>query len=183
MFENLEMDYLRYGGSRGNVFMYMWRFLKCRGFRATTLYRLAHWCKLHRFKLGVAICLRSMRHLCHCSIGAGCEIGGGLKIAHSFGLVIGGNTILGKNCDVRQNVTFGGNYRKTGHDGRTKPLLGDNVSVGAGAVILGPVKIGSNSVIGANAVVTRDIPENVIAAGVPARVIKKMWDPDSGRQL
>jgi acetyltransferase-like isoleucine patch superfamily enzyme len=54
--------------------------------------------------------------------------------------------------------------------------------VGAGAVILGPVKVGSNSVIGANAVVTKDVPENVIVGGVPAQIIKDKWDESTGRK-
>ena len=63
-------------------------------------------------------------------------------------------------------------------EGRQFPILGDNVSVSAGAVILGPIRIGSNSVIGANSVVTRDIPENVIAAGIPAKVLKERWNEE-----
>ncbi|MGV7223126.1 MAG: serine O-acetyltransferase [Nitrospinales bacterium] len=183
MFEKVEMDYLRYGGKKGGLLKYMWRFLLCKGFRATTLYRIAHWCFKKRFKIGEAICARCMSHLCHCSIGATCEISGGLRVAHGFGLVIGGDTIIGKNCDVRQNITFGGNFNKKDSEGRQKPILGDNVSVGAGAVLVGPVKVGSNSIIGANAVVTKDIPENVIAAGVPAKIIKERWSPDTGRKL
>ena len=122
-----------------------------------------------------------MRHLCLCWIGTRAEIGGGLKIAHCTGLVIGAKTVIGRNCDVRQNTTLGANFQKTGPDGRQSPVLGDSGSVGAGAVIIGPVRIGSHCVIGANAVVTRDIPDNMIAAGVPARVIKPRWAEGSGR--
>jgi serine O-acetyltransferase len=84
---------------------------------------------------------------------------------------------------VRQNVTFGANYGKVDKDGRKQPRVGDNVSVGAGAVVIGPVYIGSNAIIGANSVVTRDVPENVIAFGVPAKVIKDRWDESTGRKL
>jgi serine O-acetyltransferase len=78
---------------------------------------------------------------------------------------------------------MGGNYNKSDARGRQQPTLGDRVSVGAGAVILGAVTIGDDAVIGANAVVSRDIPAGVIAAGVPARVIKSRWGSDSGRKL
>ena len=59
----------------------------------------------------------------------------------------------------------------------------DNVSIGAGAVLLGPVKVGSHAIIGANAVVTKDVPEHVIVAGVPAKVIKERWDEGVSRTL
>ncbi len=183
MFENVELDYLRYGGQQGSLLKYVWRFIVCRGFRATVLYRISHWCYERHLRIGAGLCVRLMSHLCHCAIGPSCQIGGGLRIAHGFGLVIGGDTIIGKNCDVRQNTTFGGNYNKTDPEGHSKPILGDNISVGAGAVLLGPVRIGSNSIIGANAVVTKDVPENVIVAGVPARVIKERWSPETGRKL
>jgi len=99
------------------------------------------------------------------------------------GLIIGGETVIGANCDVRQNVTFGGNFNKVNAKGRSQPTLGDNISVGAGAVILGPVYIGSNTIIGANTVVTRDVEEGVIVFGVPGKVIKKRWSEETGRKL
>ena len=95
----------------------------------------------------------------------------------------GGSTIIGNNCDIRQNVTFGGNFNKMNKEGRTQPLLEDSVSVGAGACILGPVTIGTRSIIGANSVVTRDVPPGKIAFGVPAKVIKDIWKEQSGRKL
>jgi serine O-acetyltransferase len=123
-----------------------------------------------------------MHHLCLCWIGTRAEIGSGFKIAHTIGLIIGGGTRIGENCDVRQNTTFGGNFGKVTSDGRRLPWLGDNVSVAAGASIIGPVKVGSNSVIGANAVVTKDFPEDVIIGGIPAVIIKQKWDENTGRK-
>ena len=84
-----------------------------------------------------------------------------------LGIVIHKRCIIGKFCHIAQNVTIGGTsglYQV--------PELGDHVEVGAGAVIIGPVKIGNNVYIGANAVVNRDISDNCVAVGVPARVIK-----------
>ncbi len=183
MFEKLKDDYRRYGKSKPNVLLFLPMALRNAGFRAMMLYRIGHWCRMHKLHIFAGLCERLMRHLCLCWIGTKTEIGGGLRIAHCTALVIGGRTVIGKNCDVRQNTTFGCNYNKTGPDGRQSPVLGDNVSVGAGAVIIGPVTIGDNCVIGANAVVTKDIPPDTIAAGVPARVIKPRWDESKDRGL
>jgi serine O-acetyltransferase len=124
-----------------------------------------------------------MHHTCHCWISCAAEIGPGFLIAHVGGLVIGAGTRMGKDCDVRHNVTFGGNYNKVDADGRAYPWVGDNVSVGAGAVILGPVRIGSNAVIGANSVVTRDVPDNAIVLGIPAQVVRERRDNSLERGL
>ena len=181
VFANLKADLRRYSNGKGRLWTFPFKALQDAGFRAMLLYRMGRWCRVRRLNLLAGLCERLMRHLCLCWIGTHTQIGPGLKIAHCTGLVIGGKTILGAHCDVRQNTTFGANFQKSGPDGRQSPVLGDNVSVGAGAVILGPVRIGSNCVIGANAVVTHDVPDNQIAAGVPARVIKSRWANDSGR--
>ena len=182
MLDALKKDFARYSKKKGNLFLFFLKALQDCGFRAMVLYRLGHWCRQHHLGLLAGLCERLMRHLCLCWIGTRAQIGGGLKIAHGIGLVIGGGTIIGQNCDVRQNTTFGGNYSKTDAQGRELPVLGDNVSVGAGAVILGPVHVGDNAIIGANAVVVDDVPANMIVGGVPARVIKQRWDESSGRK-
>jgi serine O-acetyltransferase len=77
-------------------------------------------------------------------------------------------TVIGKNCTLRHGVTIGN--RQSVHD---VPILGDNVEIGVGAVILGHIHVGNNVTIGANAVVLTDVPDDHIAVGVPARVILK----------
>ena len=97
------------------------------------------------------------------------EIGEGTVIGYQgVGVVIHKKCIIGKNCHISQNVTLGGGGVPDGG----LPILGDNVLLGAGAVVLGNVHIGNNARIGANAVVLSDIPANAVAVGVPARVIK-----------
>jgi serine O-acetyltransferase len=183
MFANLSRDYRRHSNSKGGLLSYIFKALITAGFRAVLLYRVGHWFRKKRMRFLGAIIERIMHHSCHCWINTMAEIGPGFLIAHVGGLVIGGNTKIGSNCDVRQNVTFGGNFSKRDEEGRSQPLIGDNVSIGAGAVIIGPIKIGSNCVVGANTVVTRDVPEKSIVLGVSARVVKKRWSESSGREL
>lgn len=95
-------------------------------------------------------------------------IGKGFYIGHFGQIFIGGDTTIGENCNVSQGVTLGYAYRN-GVWG--VPHLGDRVYVAAGAKVIGPVRLASGTVVGANAVVTRDTEENAVVAGVPARVI------------
>ena len=95
------------------------------------------------------------------------EIGGGLIVQHGYGTIIAPRKI-GKNCWVNQGVTIG----YTNDD--DCPTLGDNVTVYAGAKILGDVHVGNNVVVAANAVVVKDVEDNCIVGGVPAKVIKRL---------
>lgn len=113
---------------------------------------------------------QTARHFTGIEIHPGAKIGKGLLIDHGMGVVIGETAEIGDNCTIYQGVTLGG----TGKDvGKRHPTLGDNVMVGAGAKILGPVKIGSGSKIAANAVVLNGVPENSTAVGIPAKVVRR----------
>jgi serine O-acetyltransferase len=94
------------------------------------------------------------------------EIGPGFFTQHGYATSVGAYRI-GKNCSVNQLAVIGWTDRTRG------PILGDNVSVKAGAKILGPITIGDNVTVGANAVVTKDVPSNCVVAGVPARIIRR----------
>lgn len=91
---------------------------------------------------------------------------------HGLGCVVHDNTVIGNNCHIFQNVTIGSRWPNGICDG-TSPIIGDNVMIGAGAVIIGNIEIGDNVSVGANAVVLTDIPDNSIAVGVPARIIER----------
>jgi len=96
------------------------------------------------------------------------EIGKGLQLGHFGGIYIKAN--IGENCTIAQQVVIG---YKGAFSGGGVPTLGNNVFVGAGAKIIGEIKIGNNVKIGANAVVITDVPDNATAVGVPARIILK----------
>ena len=101
------------------------------------------------------------------------KIGRGLKMSHGIGLVVHKSTTIGKNCSIRQCTTIG---NKTDADGNKTAgtIIGDNVDIGANVCIIGKLMIGSNSTIGAGSVVVKNIPEKVVVAGNPARIIKSL---------
>ena len=98
-------------------------------------------------------------------------IGGGVKITHSFGLIVGSKAVLGKNVTLTQGVTIGGNFWKTNMEGRTMPIIGDNVFIGHHSSILGPIRIGSHVVIAPHTVITNDLKGNACYAGNPVQQI------------
>lgn len=106
------------------------------------------------------------RFLCGFEIYYSSEIGKALKINHGLGLVVGARTKIGDNALLHQGVTFGDK------DGG-RPVVGDNVTVYAGAKILGNVNIGNNSIVAANCVCFIDVPENGTAVGIPAKILNK----------
>jgi len=140
------------------------------GIHALAAHRLAH--KL--YKKGKYFPARAIsqvaRFITGIEIHPGATIGKGLMIDHGMGVVIGETAEIGDNCTIYQGVTLGG----TGKDvGKRHPTLGNNVMVGAGAKVLGPMKVGDNTKIAANAVVLAEIPENCTAVGIPAKVVRK----------
>lgn len=94
------------------------------------------------------------------------EIGGGLYIQHGFATMIAAKSI-GRNCWINQQVTIG--YNGQGE----APMIGDNVMITCGAKVLGPIHVGNHVTVGANAVVIRDVPDNCVVGGVPAKVLKQ----------
>ena len=140
-------------------------------FRAVFLYRLSNYFD-RRDCIITAYLFEKLMHITTITwIGRKAEIGPGFVIRHIGGIVVGGRVKIGSNCEIRQGVTFGGNLNKK-RQGTTQPIIGNNVLFGAGAKILGPVNIGDNCIIGANAVVVCDFPKNCVVGGVPAKLIK-----------
>lgn len=138
------------------------------GLHAVWAYRWQHWL-WHRDMRRLAILLAQRTRRRHgIDIHPAATIGRRFVIDHGLGLVIGQTAVIGDDCMVYQGVTLG----MTGHHGgKRHPTLGDNVMVGAGAIILGDIHVGSHSKVGAGAVVVHDVPEGVTVASIPARVI------------
>lgn len=142
--------------------------LSNRGFHALMCYRIAHLLWRARIPLIPLILTRAVQMLYGIDIDWRAEIAG-VCIVHGFGLVIGQGAVVGEGCRLYHGVTLG--IASKEEDGF--PCLGRNVLVGAGAKILGPVRIGDNVKVGANSVVITDIPPGATVGGVPARVIRK----------
>lgn len=140
------------------------------GFHILVYHRLAHW--LHRRKRYLLARMVSQigRRRTGIEIHPGARLGPGLFIDHGMGVVIGETAEIGANCTLYHQVTLGGTGKDTG---KRHPTIGDNVLIGAGAKVLGPVHIGDNVRIAAGSVVLASLPDNVTAAGVPARVVRR----------
>lgn len=109
-----------------------------------------------------------IRLLFGCQIGLGAKIGKGVILGYGgLGVVIHERTEIGDNVNIGTGVTIGGTSRKY-----KVPIIGENSIISSGTKIIGPVSVGKNCIIGANAVVVDDIPDNCVAVGVPAKVIK-----------
>ena len=131
-------------------------------------YRLSHWLWKHHVPLLPKLLWQLQYLLFNSSVPGSCTLMKGVKFAYGgIGVVIHARAVVGHNCMIGQGVTIGG---KSGW--YEVPIIGDNVEISAGARILGPVRIGNNVIIGANAVVVKDVPDNCVVAGVPARIIR-----------
>lgn len=137
---------------------------------AMIYHRIAH--KFYNSKMFFVARLISQfsRHFTGIEIHPGAIIGKGLFIDHGMGVVIGETAVIGDNVTLYHGVTLGGTGKEKG---KRHPTIENNVIIGSGAKLLGPIKIGENSKIGANAVVLFDVPPFSTAVGVPAKIVGK----------
>jgi serine O-acetyltransferase len=140
------------------------------GLHAIWLHRLAHWFWNRRLKLLARLISHFSRWLTGIEIHPGAKIGRRFFIDHGMGVVIGETTEIGDDVTLYHQVTLGGTSTKKG---KRHPTVGNNVVIGAGAKVLGPVKIGDNCKIGANSVVVKDVPPNSTVVGIPGKVVKR----------
>ncbi|APZ97765.1 serine O-acetyltransferase [Sphingopyxis sp. QXT-31] len=146
-----------------------WEIMLYPGLLAVGMHRVAHWL----FEADLFFLARFVNHfarfLTAIDIHPGAKIGRHLFIDHGFGVVIGETAEIGDNVSIYQGVTLGGTDPANGIGGKRHPTLANDVIVGSGAQILGPVTVSPRARIGANAVVTKDVPEGAVMVGIPAR--------------
>ena len=138
---------------------------------ALIAYRISHYLYINKLFFLARLISQISRFFTGIEIHPGAKIGRGLVIDHGMGVVIGETSEIVDNVLLYHGVTLGG----TGKDkGKRHPTVGNNVVIGAGAKVLGPIYIGSNSKIGANSVVLNNVPEGATAVGIPAKNIIKI---------
>lgn len=149
----------------------------CPGSTAGIIYRIGHWmyaykgrfALLVRFGYLIYILVKRLSEIVNgISIQPQAIIGEGLYVGHGGSVHIGGKAVLGSNCNISQEVTIGVAGRG---DKRGTPRIGDRAFIGAGAKILGLIEIGDDVAVGANAVVTKSLPDRAVAVGIPASII------------
>ena len=144
-------------------------FLLYAGVHATLYHRLAHWLYRHKLRFLARCVSQWSRFWTGIEIHPGATIGRRLVIDHGTGIVIGETAQLGDDVLLYQGVTLSGTGKDTG---KRHPTLGNNVLVGAGAKVLGPITIHDNARIAAGAVVLQEVPEGATAVGVPAQIVR-----------
>jgi serine O-acetyltransferase len=149
------------------------------GIHAVMIHRLSHWLWMHGLKWLARVFSNIARWYTGIEIHPGAVIGRRFFIDHGMGVVIGETTEIGDDCTLYHGVTLGG----TSWDkGKRHPTLRNNVVIGAGAKILGPIVIEDGVRIGSNAVVLKSVPNGVTVVGVPGRMVGGVKEPDAKRQ-
>ena len=153
------------------------------GVKAVFLHRIANFFCVAKFNLIARIISQFSRFLTGIEIHPKAIIGKNLFIDHGMGVVIGETSEIKNNVTIYHMVTLGGISPSINSDDQRNvkrhPTLENNVVVGSGAQVLGPVIVGKNAKIGANAVVTKDVPENAVMIGIPAKNINTKSEPDN----
>jgi serine O-acetyltransferase len=140
------------------------------GLHALWGHRAAHWLWRHHRTLAARVCAALTRMLTGVDIHPAALLGPGLFIDHAAGVVIGETAEVGTDVTIYHGVTLGGTSLDRG---KRHPTIGDRVTIGAGAKILGPITIGAGSRIGANAVVVKAVPPDSVVVGIPGQVVHR----------
>ncbi|UCD69994.1 MAG: serine O-acetyltransferase [Betaproteobacteria bacterium] len=168
MFEQLRED-IRVIFERDPAARSTWEIVTCYpGFHALLFHRVSH----RLWRSGLNWLARWLSHFARWFTGIeihpGATIGRRFFIDHGMGVVIGETSVIGDDCTLYHGVTLGGTSWKKG---KRHPTLGNQVVIGAGAKVLGPISLGAGARIGSNAVVVKDVPDRATAVGIPARIL------------
>lgn len=145
-------------------------FLLYPGFHAILVHRFTHLLWKSKVPFIPRVLSQLSRFVTGIEIHPGAKIGKGFFIDHGMGVVIGETSEIGDNCVLFHNVTLGGTGK---HKGKRHPTLGNNVMIGTGAILLGPIRVGNNVKIGANTfILMQDVPDNTTVAGTPGKIVK-----------
>ena len=146
------------------------------GVKAVFFHKFANFFHVAGFDLIARIISQTVRFFTGIEIHPGAKIGKNLFIDHGMGVVIGETSVIGENVTMYHAVTLGGSTPSINSDQqrfeKRHPTIGDNVVIGSGAQIIGPVIVGKNARIAANAVVVKDVPENATMVGIPAKAVQ-----------
>lgn len=141
------------------------------GFHALIYHRVSHWFYRNKMFFIARLVSQLGRFFTGIEIHPGAVIGRGLFIDHGMGVVIGSSAVIGDNCTLYHGVTLGGTGKDKG--AKRHPTIGNNVLIGAGAKVLGPINIGDNSRIGANTFVSSDVEPFSTVVGIKGRIVKR----------
>ena len=147
------------------------------GFKAVRSYRKANWFFRHNMKFIARYISQRARRKTGIEIHPGATIGKNLFIDHGMGVVIGETTEIGDNVTMYHDITLGGTtvFDKNGKvTAKRHPTIGNNVIIGSGAQVLGPIKIGNNAKIGSNAIVVKEVPANTTVIGMAAHKVQEL---------
>ena len=164
------IDYLDSVKSRDPAARSRWEVLLYPGVLALAFHRVGHWLYGGHLYFLARMVNHLARFLTAIDIHPGAKIGRNFFLDHGFS-VIGETAEIGDNVTIYQNVTLGGTNPSTGVGGKRHPTLDDNVVIGSGAQILGPITVGAGAKIGANSVVTKDVAPGSTVVGIPARPV------------
>ncbi len=175
-------DIRRYHNNRLSLFGIMKLILLTQSIWAIIIYRMGSWCHCNRYKIWPRIVLPVITVLQKIvEIATGivlpftAQIGKGLYIGHFGSIIISPKAIIGEYCNLSHEVTIG----QAGRGGiQNVPVVGNRVYFGPGAKVFGGINIGNDVAIGANAVVTKDLPDNAVAVGIPAKIINYKGSQD-----
>lgn len=145
-------------------------FLSYPGLHAKWMHTPEHWLWSHGLKGPARVLSQITRFFTGVEIHPAAQLGRRFFIDHAMGVVVGETTIVGDDCVLYQGVTLGGTGKECG---KRHPTLGNNVTVGAGAKVLGNIKLGDNVKVGGNSVVVKDVPADCTVVGIPGRIVRR----------